>query len=84
MTAITNIFGKTQTTIPKEVIKRLGLQKNMTIEWDVNEKNEAILRFRKKYSEEECDSFFNRLDEIKKNGSMKKGKSIVNYLTNFT
>ncbi|MCL2688142.1 MAG: type II toxin-antitoxin system PrlF family antitoxin [Methanobrevibacter sp.] len=66
MIAITNIFGKNQTTIPKEVRKRLGLEKNMIIEWDVNEKNEAILRFRKKYTKEHCDSFFNRIDEIKK------------------
>ena len=74
MIAITNIFGKNQTTIPKEVRKRLGLEKNMIIEWDVNEKNEAILRFKKKYSEEECDSFFNRLDEIKK--EMDQGKKV--------
>jgi len=66
MIAITNIFGKNQTTIPKEVRKRLGLEKNMIIEWDVNENNEAVLKFRKKYTEEECDSFFDRLDKISK------------------
>jgi bifunctional DNA-binding transcriptional regulator/antitoxin component of YhaV-PrlF toxin-antitoxin module len=66
MIAITNIFGKNQTTIPKEVRNRLGLEKNMIIEWDVNEKNEAILKFKRKYTDEECDAFFNRLDEIKK------------------
>ncbi|MCL2156645.1 MAG: type II toxin-antitoxin system PrlF family antitoxin [Methanobrevibacter sp.] len=64
MIAITNIFGKNQTTIPKEVRKRLGLEKNMIIEWDVNENNEAILKFRRKYTEEECDSFFDKLDKI--------------------
>ena len=74
MIAITNIFGKNQTTIPKEVRKRLGLEKNMVIEWDVNEKNEAILRFKKKYTEEECDSFFNRLDEIEK--EMDQGRKV--------
>ena len=74
MIAITNIFGKNQTTIPKEVRKRLGLEKNMVIEWDVNGNNEAILRFRKKYTEKECDSFFNKLDKINK--EMDQGKKV--------
>jgi bifunctional DNA-binding transcriptional regulator/antitoxin component of YhaV-PrlF toxin-antitoxin module len=75
MIAITNIFGKNQTTIPKEVRKKLGLEKNMIIEWDVNEKNEAILRFRKKYTEKECDDFFNKLDKIDK--EMDRGKKVT-------
>jgi bifunctional DNA-binding transcriptional regulator/antitoxin component of YhaV-PrlF toxin-antitoxin module len=75
MIAITNIFGKNQTTIPKEVRKRLGLEKNMIIEWDVNENNEAVLRFRKKYTEKECDSFFNNLDKISK--EMDQGKKVT-------
>ena len=74
MIAITNIFGKNQTTIPKEVRKRLGLEKNMIIEWDVNENNEAVLKFRKKYTEEECDSFFDRLDKINK--EMEQGDKV--------
>jgi len=74
MIAITNIFGKNQTTIPKEVRKRLGLEKNMIIEWDVNENNEVILRFRKKYTEKECDSFFNNLNNISK--EMNQGKRL--------
>jgi len=64
MIAITNIFGKNQTTIPKEVRKRLGLEKNMIIEWDINDKNEAILRFRKYNSEEEMDSYLSRMEKI--------------------
>ena len=75
MIAVTNIFGKNQTTIPKEVRERLGLEKNMIIEWDVNEKNEAILKFKRKYTEEECESFFNRLEEIKKD--MDNGNKVV-------
>ena len=74
MIAITNIFGKNQTTIPKEVRERLGLEKNMVIEWDVNEKNEAILRFKRKYTKEHCDAFFNRLDEIEK--EMDQGRKV--------
>jgi bifunctional DNA-binding transcriptional regulator/antitoxin component of YhaV-PrlF toxin-antitoxin module len=75
MIAVTNIFGKNQTTIPKEVRERLGLEKNMIIEWDVNEKNEAILKFKRKYTKEECESFFAKLDEANKR--MDKGDKVV-------
>ena len=46
----------------------------MIIEWDVNENNEAFLKFRKKYTEEECDSFFDRLDKINK--EMEQGDKV--------
>jgi bifunctional DNA-binding transcriptional regulator/antitoxin component of YhaV-PrlF toxin-antitoxin module len=62
MIAITSIFGKNQTTIPKEVRERLGLDDNMMIEWDINKNNEAILKFRKK----DCKMFFEKLDKIEK------------------
>jgi bifunctional DNA-binding transcriptional regulator/antitoxin component of YhaV-PrlF toxin-antitoxin module len=74
MLAVTNVFGKNQTTIPKEIRQRLNLDGNFVIEWDINENNEAILKFKRKYSKKECDSFFNKLDKI--NEEMDKGKKV--------
>ena len=71
MIAITSIFGKNQTTIPKQVRERLGLDSNMIIEWDVNNKNEAILKFRKK----DCEPFFDKLDKI--NEEMEQGNKVT-------
>ncbi|KZX10982.1 AbrB/MazE/SpoVT family DNA-binding domain-containing protein [Methanobrevibacter curvatus] len=75
MIAVTNMFGKNQTTIPKEIRNRLNLKGNMIIEWDVNEKNDVILRFKNKYTEEECDIFFKHLDKI--SNEMDKGKKVI-------
>jgi bifunctional DNA-binding transcriptional regulator/antitoxin component of YhaV-PrlF toxin-antitoxin module len=36
MIAITNVFGKNQTIIPKEIRERLNLNGNYVIEWDIN------------------------------------------------
>jgi bifunctional DNA-binding transcriptional regulator/antitoxin component of YhaV-PrlF toxin-antitoxin module len=47
MIAITSIFGKNQTTIPKQMRERLKLDNNMIIEWDITNNDEAILKFRK-------------------------------------
>ncbi|MDR3063508.1 MAG: AbrB/MazE/SpoVT family DNA-binding domain-containing protein [Methanobrevibacter sp.] len=75
MIAVTNMFGKNQTTIPKEIRNRLNLKGNMIIEWDVNEENDVVLRFKKKYTEEECDSFFEHLDKI--STEMDQGKKVI-------
>jgi len=60
MIAITSISGKNQITIPRQVIKRLGLDDNMIIEWDITNNNEVILKFRKN----NCNPLFERLDEV--------------------
>lgn len=75
MIAITNMFGKNQTTIPKEIRNRLNLKGNMLIEWDVNNDNEVVLRFKNKYTEEECDAFFERLGNI--STEMDQGKKVI-------
>ena len=75
MIAVTNVFGKNQTTIPKEIRNRLNLNGNMIIEWDINKDNDVVLRFKKKYTEEECDAFFQRLDKI--SADMDKGKKVI-------
>ncbi|MDR0912285.1 MAG: AbrB/MazE/SpoVT family DNA-binding domain-containing protein [Methanobrevibacter sp.] len=75
MIAVTNIFGKNQTTIPKEIRQKLGLNSNMVIEWDINSNNEAVLKFKKKYSENDCDDFFDKLDKI--NDDMDQGKKVI-------
>ncbi|MDR2545000.1 MAG: AbrB/MazE/SpoVT family DNA-binding domain-containing protein [Methanobrevibacter sp.] len=74
MLAVTNVFGKNQTTIPKEVRQKLGLDGNFIIEWNINENNEAVLKFKRKYSKKDCDSFFNNLDKISK--EMDQGKKV--------
>ncbi|MGL6298705.1 MAG: hypothetical protein ACRC1M_06000 [Methanobacteriaceae archaeon] len=74
MLAVTNVFGKNQTTIPKEIRQRLDLNGNFIIEWDINKNNEAVLKFKPKYSKEECDSFFNKLDKISED--MDNGKKV--------
>ncbi|MGL6297840.1 MAG: hypothetical protein ACRC1M_01600 [Methanobacteriaceae archaeon] len=53
MIAKTNMYGKHQTTVPKEIRNRLGVDENVIIEWDINDNNEAVLKFKKKLSLED-------------------------------
>ena len=51
MIAKTNIYEKFQTVVPKKVRDKLGIdQEYKIIEWDINDKNQAILTFQKKKS----------------------------------
>ena len=74
MMAKTSIYPKYQTTIPKEIRKRLDLKENYVIEWDINENGKVELTFRKKLTEEDIAGMIKKelpydSVEIKKRGS---------------
>ncbi|MDR0900913.1 MAG: type II toxin-antitoxin system PrlF family antitoxin [Methanobrevibacter sp.] len=48
MIAETNIYDRYQTVIPKEIRKKLNLDKDQVIGWDINDKGKVELTFRKK------------------------------------
>jgi AbrB family looped-hinge helix DNA binding protein len=53
MMAKTKIYPKYQTTIPKEIRKKLNLKENNIIEWDINKNGKVELTFRKKVTEKD-------------------------------
>ena len=74
MMAKTSIYPKYQTTIPKEIRKKLDLKENYVIEWDINENGKVELTFRKKLTEEDIAGMIKKelpydSVEIKKRGS---------------
>ena len=51
MIAKTTIYEKFQTVVPKKIRDELGITREYKIiEWDINDKNQAILTFQKKKS----------------------------------
>lgn len=48
MIAKTNIYNRFQTVIPKEIRKKLDINKEQIIEWDINDKGKVELTFRNK------------------------------------
>ena len=74
MMAKTSIYPKYQTTIPKEIRKKLDLKENHVIEWDINENGKVELTFRKKVTEKDIAGMIKEelpydSVEIKKRGS---------------
>ena len=53
MIAKTKIYPKYQTTIPKEIRKKLYLKEDHIIEWDINKNGKVELTFRKKVTEKD-------------------------------
>jgi bifunctional DNA-binding transcriptional regulator/antitoxin component of YhaV-PrlF toxin-antitoxin module len=54
MIAKTNLYDKFQTVIPKEIRKKLGINKEYTIvEWSINKKGKVELEFRKKLTDKD-------------------------------
>ncbi|MDR0912301.1 MAG: AbrB/MazE/SpoVT family DNA-binding domain-containing protein [Methanobrevibacter sp.] len=48
MIAKTSIYPKFQTTIPKEIRKKIKISENDIIEWDINKEGIIELKIRKK------------------------------------
>lgn len=74
MIAKTNIYPKYQTTIPKEIRKKLDLKENCVVEWDINKNGKVELTFRKKVTEKDIAGMIKKelpydSVEIKKRGA---------------
>jgi len=74
MIAKTNIYPKYQTTIPKEIRKKLDLKENYVVEWDINKNGKVELTFRKKVTEKDIAGMIKKelpydSVEIKKRGA---------------
>ena len=74
MIAKTKIYPKYQTTIPKEIRKKLYLKEDHIIEWDINKNGKVELTFRKKVTEKDIAGMIKEKlpydsVEIKKRGS---------------
>jgi AbrB family looped-hinge helix DNA binding protein len=78
MIAKTNIYPKYQTTIPKEIRKKLELKENQVIEWNINEKGNVELKFREKHSFKDMAGIFKtkqKTDAVEIKKKVQKGES---------
>lgn len=73
MIAKTKMYEKFQTVVPKKIREKMGItQEHTIIEWNINDKNEVVLTFKKKKSIDDLigkyatREKFNAVDELKK------------------
>ncbi|MDR0911758.1 MAG: AbrB/MazE/SpoVT family DNA-binding domain-containing protein [Methanobrevibacter sp.] len=71
MFAMTKIYNKYQTVIPKEIRQRFGVTENYSVEWDVDENNEIKVRFVENLSFEDMAGIF-KSDEVTDSVELKK------------
>jgi len=79
MIAKTSIYPKYQTTIPKEIRKKLELKENQIIEWDINKNGNVELTFREKHSFKDMAGIFKtkeKTDAVEIKKKVKKGEPI--------
>lgn len=73
MIAKTKMYEKFQTVVPKKIREKLGItHEHKIIEWNINDKNEVILTFKKKKSIDDLigkyatSEKFDAVEELKK------------------
>lgn len=57
--AETKIYTNFQTSIPKEIRKRFGIDKNTVVKWFMDEKGEIRVKFREKRTIEDMEGIIN-------------------------
>lgn len=69
--AETKIYTNFQTSIPKEIRKRYGIDKNTVVKWFMDEKGEIRVKFRGKKTIEDMEGIIN-LDHATNSVQLKK------------
>ena len=69
--AETKIYTNFQTSIPKEIRKRYGIDKNTVVKWFMDEKGEIRVKFREKKTIEDMEGIIN-LDHATNSVQLKK------------
>ncbi len=69
--AETKIYTNFQTSIPKEIRKRYGIDKNTVVKWFMDEKGEIRVKFREKRTIEDMEGIIS-LDHATNSVQLKK------------
>ncbi|MBZ9570633.1 type II toxin-antitoxin system PrlF family antitoxin [Methanobrevibacter sp. TMH8] len=72
MIAKTNIYNRYQTVIPKEIRKKINIDKEQIIEWDINDKGKVELTFRKKLTTKDMIGRYTTKKPINATNELKK------------